>query len=269
MKIRALLPLALCTGLALLLWLADSWLFLRIQPETTFFAALWAAPSALRVLLRSLLSLALLGWGWQKSRYLLKISQGICFVPSHQQPSSWGREESHDKSQRLLYHSLRLAEYFKMPLPEQDNLRLLCYCYDLGKVALPEAVLDADKRSPMQQDQWDDHVFWGAQIAGLIPELAPAAGLIKAHHEAYDGSGILGLLGEKIPLACRIFRLVWLYDGLTHPGRGHKALVCAEALQELTFFSHTLLDPLVVEAFLKLMSPRGPLLAKGKEFSWQ
>ncbi|MDR2711815.1 MAG: hypothetical protein LBB91_01725 [Clostridiales bacterium] len=269
MKIRALLPLGIFTGLALLLWLTDSWLFFRIQPEVTFFDALWAAPSAFRVLIRSVLALALVAWGWQKSRYLIKIEQGICFIPSHQPPSSWGREESSDKSQRLLFHSLRLAEYFKMPLEDQDNLRSLCYCYDLGKVALPQAVLDANKRSPLQQDQWDDHVFWGAEIAAQIPELAPAAGLIKAHHEAYNGSGILGFQGEKIPIACRIFRLVWLYDGLTHPGRSRKALVCNEALQELTYYSGTLLDPLVVEAFHKLMSPKGPLLAREKEFSWQ
>ncbi|MRG02449.1 HD-GYP domain-containing protein, partial [Klebsiella quasipneumoniae] len=47
-------------------------------------------------------------------------------------------------------------------------------------------------------------------------DAAPVARLIRAHHEAFDGSGYPdGLRGESIPLGARIVTIADAYDAMT------------------------------------------------------
>jgi len=44
----------------------------------------------------------------------------------------FGAPDSCDRHQRMLYYALRLATLMKMNSSEQHNLRILCYCHDIG-----------------------------------------------------------------------------------------------------------------------------------------
>ena len=87
----------------------------------------------------------------------------------------FGAPDSCDRHQRMLYYALRLATLMKMNSSEQHNLRILCYCHDIGLVGVHSSVLY--KRGQLSADEqkiWDEHINYGADIMANIPQLARA-----------------------------------------------------------------------------------------------
>jgi HD-GYP domain-containing protein (c-di-GMP phosphodiesterase class II) len=73
------------------------------------------------------------------------------------------------------------------------------------------------------------------------------------HHERWDGTGYpLGLRGEAIPLAARLFAVVDAFDAITFDRPYSRALSCEAARQELRRCAGTHFDPAVVETFLTI-----------------
>lgn len=238
---RALRKIIKFLGIALLIWIVDSAL-LSIATGETFGAALWVVASPARRLFRLLIVLVVLLGGFTSlMRQEMEYIRAMKMRPSRR-TQLFGNAESSDKSCRLLYHSLRLAAMLKMSRFEQNNLRILCYCYDLGMAAV-------DGNDRYSFSSLDRSAALGADIAANIPQLARASRLLACQQEYYDGSGCHGLRGEKIPLACRIFTTAMIFDELQH---GVRHLGSEEALEELRLFSGTLLDPDIVNAFNRL-----------------
>jgi len=123
--------------------------------------------------------------------------------------------------------------------------------HDIGKVAIPYAMLHADR--PLDEEErrlMHRHPSIGASILSAAPALSRVAEIVGATHERYDGAGYpRGLAGEEIPLAARIVFVCDSFDamvgGTCGPSRGPK-----EALAELRASAGTQFDPRVVEAFL-------------------
>lgn len=260
------LPVALYSGIALIFWLLDAALFGFYGHLNSFAGALWAEVPLYRLLLRGAVAAILIGIGVHKSWVLYATSgiiNNIGFVANLNKPS----RESADKCQRLVFYGEKLASALKMS--EEDILHYdqLCHCYDIGKITLPNCILENKKeRSGWEKERWNQHCEDGYAIASMLEPLAGCAELIRCHHERWDGSGQLGLIGNQIPLACRIFSVVWVYDGLTRPVNPYKrGLTCDEAANELRYYAHTALDPELVELFVKLMKGNG--LADGVKSS--
>jgi two-component system, cell cycle response regulator len=74
--------------------------------------------------------------------------------------------------------------------------------HDIGKVAIPDAIIT--KPGPLDEDEWAfirRHTLIGERIIAAAPALGGAARLVRASHEAWDGSGYPdGLKGIEIPL---------------------------------------------------------------------
>ena len=266
---RRCLPFLQNVGIGVLLWLVDSLFFSYYNNGVDFTSALWADVPFFRLFLRIAVIILMLAFAAKKS-YEIKLDSGsFCPQEAAEKDLFFGSAESGNKSQRLLYHSLRLAGAFKLSAQDMEALRLLCYCYDIGKIAVPFRVLEA-KHPLNEADQkiYDEHTSKGAEIARQLPELAPAARLILYHHEFFNGGGVYGQKRYEIPLGCRIFQVVWSFDSMVYPSFAGKALVCDEALLELRYYAGTAFDPEVVEAFVKLMS-RNSLLSglRQREFS--
>lgn len=263
----------LISGLGILaIWIFDA-AFLSFYTEgATLSSALWVDASWLRILLRLLISAAILFPGIEKSystwqsRNVLNVWKG-----NIQDNLYRGSAESSNKSCRLLYYSLALAKYLKMPPRKRNDLRTLCFCYNIGKVAVPNYILQKKgELSESEQKTWDKHCERGAEIIAAISELANAAPLVLMHREYYNGGGPLGIAGKKIPLACRIFQVVWMFDCMIYPNGQTRPLVFDEALLELKYYEGSALDPDIVEAFIKIMSKKSILAASGgRVFSWR
>jgi two-component system, cell cycle response regulator len=89
---------------------------------------------------------------------------------------------------------------------EQQQLQQAAELHDVGKVAIPDAILH--KPGPLDEEEWAfvrRHTLIGERIIGAAPALAQAAKLVRSTHERFDGSGYPdGLAGEQIPLGSRI-----------------------------------------------------------------
>jgi HD-GYP domain-containing protein (c-di-GMP phosphodiesterase class II) len=101
----------------------------------------------------------------------------------------------------------------------------------------------------MKEIQW--HSELGSRIAQSTADFIPISDLILKHHEKWDGSGYpLGLVGENIPLECRIFSLVDAYDAMVSPRPYRKPMTPAKAINEIKKCAGTHFDPHLVDSFL-------------------
>jgi two-component system, cell cycle response regulator len=133
-----------------------------------------------------------------------------------------------------------------------QRVRQAAELHDVGKVAIPDAILD--KPGPLSAAEWaymKRHTTIGERIVAAAPDLLPVAGIVRASHEAFDGTGYPdGLRGEEIPLEARIVGVCAAYAAMTadRPHRG--ALSAGQALDELRRGCGTQFDPRVVAGFL-------------------
>ncbi len=236
-----------------LFWLLDSALYMFYQDVPSFMPCLWTDLPTGRLVLRLLVVLALFLWAGLKYHQHVMAYRRWRFFSDTEDPVR-GSGESADKSKRLVFYALQMANALNMSPEDQQNLRLLCYCYDFGKVGVSDSL--ACKRYLNEEERRiiDQHVLLGAQIAAEFAALAPTAELIYCHHERWDGSGIHGLKGENIPLACRIFSVCWAYDSLTFASGRHSSMTSGAALDVIRSYAGTALDPELAALFIRLMT---------------
>lgn len=148
--------------------------------------------------------------------------------------------------------SLAVGRRLGLSARQLADLALLARAHDIGKVAVPCAVLL--KPGPLTKEEAEtlkSHCENGYRIALSSPELAGIADLILKHHERWDGNGYpLGLKGEEIPVECRILAVAEAFDAMTLPRPYRKPLSFEEAAEELRRVAGKQFDPRVVEVFL-------------------
>jgi putative two-component system response regulator len=104
------------------------------------------------------------------------------------------------------------------------------YLHDLGKIAVPDAILL--KTGPLSRDEFDivkRHTTVGDQLCGNLRLLRLVRPIVRWHHERADGSGYPdGLRGPEIPFLAQIMGIVDVYDALT-TDRPYRAALTSEA----------------------------------------
>jgi putative nucleotidyltransferase with HDIG domain len=127
--------------------------------------------------------------------------------------------------------------------------------HDIGKIGVPEPTLQ--KSGPLTPAEWDAmrrHPVVGAQIVAPFEFFAPAALLIRHHHERWDGSGYPdGLAGAAIPLGARIVAVADVFDALTSKRPYRMALSREAGLAHLIDAAGRALDPDLVQAAVGLL----------------
>jgi diguanylate cyclase (GGDEF)-like protein len=135
---------------------------------------------------------------------------------------------------------------------EVESIRIAAELHDIGKIAIPEAILD--KPGPLTAEEWTlmhQHTIAGERIVLASPALADVAPLVRSSHEQWDGSGYPdGLAGEAIPLGARIISVCDSYHAMTSDRSYRRALSVEVAVAELRGCAGSQFDPRVVEAFL-------------------
>jgi diguanylate cyclase (GGDEF)-like protein len=162
----------------------------------------------------------------------------------------------------------RLAEAVgeRMGLPEHRvfALRQTAELHDVGKMAIPDAVLD--KPGPLTEDEWQlirEHTIVGERIVSAAPALRPVAKLVRATHERIDGTGYPdGLAGEEIPLEARIVNAADAFCAMTATRPYREAMSLEGAMDELRRCAGNQFDQAVVATLIAIL--RG---AAGKELS--
>lgn len=161
--------------------------------------------------------------------------------------------ETEEHSKRLESISHLIGKQLKLSSSEMDNLSLLSYLHDIGKIKITKEILQ--KNTTLNEEEWAEmktHSEAGYRIAQSSLELSSIANYILCHHERWDGSGYPNRLrGEEIPLLSRIISIADAYDAMTNDRVYRKALNEKEALNELVSNSGSQFDPKLIDIFIE------------------
>ena len=160
-----------------------------------------------------------------------------------------------DHCERMALTSLAMGMALSLETKELVALFRGAYLHDIGKVGIPDAILFKPGR--LTHAEWElmcTHTTLGVEICRHLKTLEPSLGVIRHHHEHWDGSGYPDrLAGTDIPLLARIVQISDIYDALTSPRPYKRAFAPAEAiatLEEET--SKGWRDPELITVFLRL-----------------
>jgi diguanylate cyclase (GGDEF)-like protein len=141
---------------------------------------------------------------------------------------------------------------------EEAQLRDLRYgavFHDIGKIAVPEAILN--KQGPLndaEREIMQRHTIVGEQILAPVEFLAGVRPIVRHEHERWDGEGYPdGLSGEDIPLGARIVLVCDAFHAMTSDRPYRTAMSHADARAELIAGAGTQFDPRIVDAFLAVL----------------
>jgi putative nucleotidyltransferase with HDIG domain len=154
-------------------------------------------------------------------------------------------------------HSVRVADLAEglaaqlgLPAAEVVDVRRAALLHDLGKLGVPNTVLDKPGRLDASEfDVIRRHPELTLRILAPIPTFSGLAELAACHHERLDGTGYFrGLTAPDLALGARIVAVADVFEALTadRPYRSAMSTEAALALMRETAGEHLAAD--VVEA---------------------
>jgi diguanylate cyclase (GGDEF)-like protein len=153
-----------------------------------------------------------------------------------------------------------MGRHLDLPDQEIDRLRIAALIHDIGKVAVPEEILE--KPTSLTSAEWRSvvqHPRIGQVILEQATALKDAVPIILHHHERYSGHGYpYGLRANDIPLGARIVAIADAYDAMTHDRPYKRAMSHEQAIAELRRHAGTQFDPELVTLFCDLYAQRAP-----------
>ncbi len=162
-------------------------------------------------------------------------------------------EEAGTHVKRISEMMYRFAQCRNMPLQECEMLKIASSLHDLGKIAIPDAILKKPgKLTPEEFDVIKTHTTQGYRIISKAnaPFLQAAAEIALNHHEKYDGSGYPAQKsGTAIPNYARMMAIVDVFDAMTHKRVYKDAFPREEALSYLKASRGSHFDPSLVDIF--------------------
>lgn len=171
--------------------------------------------------------------------------------------ASYKDSELGSHTKRVGAYSELIARHLGLPKDFCADLRLASPMHDIGKVAIPDAVLM--KAGPLTEEEFlvmQRHTVVGGQILSesRSPLLQLAADIAIYHHEHWNGRGYPNhASGETIPLSARIVAVADTFDALTTIRPYKIAWPRDRAIEYILERAGDQFDPQCVEAFEKAL----------------
>ena len=155
--------------------------------------------------------------------------------------------------ERVQTYALELGQALNWLPDELVVLEYGALLHDIGKVSVPEAILNKPGRlTPDELIVIQNHTTAGAKIIQGITHLREALPYILYHHEKWDGTGYPeGLKSEAIPREGRLLALADVYDALTTERPYHKGMKFEDALDLIQRETGIHFDPQMADVFVR------------------
>jgi putative nucleotidyltransferase with HDIG domain len=160
-------------------------------------------------------------------------------------------------SERVTAYAIALGQTLGLTEENLDTLRLASLLHDIGKIGVPESVLN--KPGGLNDEEWlimRRHPEVGAAIVKNIKgkDVNVITGVVRHHHENFDGKGYPdGLAGDDIPFLARILRVADSYDAMTSRRSYRGALAEKKVISEIKKGRGTQFDLSAAQAMLDLI----------------
>lgn len=157
-------------------------------------------------------------------------------------------------SDRVANYAVKIAKKMKLNLEQLENLSQAAYLHDIGKISVPEEILN--KPSRLSEEEFEiikKHPIDGAEMVKntYFKDIAP---IIEQHHERLNGSGYpYALKGDEISLEARIIAVSDTFDAMTEERVYREAITSSYALGELKRLVNTHFDQEVVSALEEVL----------------
>jgi two-component system, cell cycle response regulator len=200
----------------------------------------------------------------------LRIADQRMYTQKHGRESSAGRQSKNvllraiaERNPGLVDHITDVAELavdvarvLALPEHEIEQVRHAAELHDVGKVAIPDAILQ--KRGALSDEEWrfvHEHTLIGARIISAAPALTHVAKLVRSSHERWDGAGYPDrLTAEEIPVGARIVAACDALAAMVADRPYRQAVGLPAALAELARCAGSQFDPAVVEALTLVLT---------------
>jgi len=158
-------------------------------------------------------------------------------------------------SSQVQKHAIAIADELGFSLEEKNLIGIVGLLHDIGKIGIKDGILS--KPGALEREEWEmikEHPDIGAKIVKHIDMFTDVAEIILHHHERYDGRGYPhGLKGEQIPFKSRILSVADSFDAMVSKRPYRDSMPRKKAIMEVKAGSGTQFDPVVVDAFLRVL----------------
>lgn len=164
-------------------------------------------------------------------------------------------EYTRGHSARVAECSEALARRLGWSDEECQNLRYIALLHDIGKIGVPDSVLNKPARLTNEEFSIiKKHPVTGGEILKGLKSLPHVEEGALYHHERYDGSGYPnGLKGEDIPLWARIIGIADSYDAMTSNRVYRKKQSVDYVISEFQRCSGSQFDPQLAAVFIEML----------------
>jgi len=162
-------------------------------------------------------------------------------------------------SERVARWAAMIARKLLLPREEVEDIRAVALLHDIGKIGLPEKILNKPGRlSSEEMNMVRLHPIIGAQILEPLVSFARYVPIVRHHHEWYDGSGYPDKLGGvDLPLAVWVTALADAFDAITSNRPYRKGQNLDFAFGEMVGGMNTQFQPDCVRIFLEVLQEPG------------
>jgi response regulator RpfG family c-di-GMP phosphodiesterase len=174
-------------------------------------------------------------------------------------------------SERVAVYSSRISHQMGLQTELIERIYFAGLLHDVGKIGIPDAIITKPGRlDPKEYESMQRHPEIGARILEPVEFLRSIVPCVRHHHEWFDGSrsGYPDrLAGDHIPLPSRVIVVADTVEAMTSDRPYRKGLPLDAVVSELHKFSGTQFDPVVIDAFLKLLEGEGDsFISKNQKF---
>lgn len=161
--------------------------------------------------------------------------------------------------ERVSRYSLEIAKELNLPKMELNEIEISSILHDVGKIGIPDTILKKPSALTAEEREiMKNHTIQGKAIVEPIDLSSRIKAGILYHQEKFDGSGYPeGLKGTDIPLFARILAVADAYDAMRSDRPYRKRLPQEVAIAEMKKHTGAQFDPVVVEAFLRVLQKHG------------